>query len=141
MDDAVQTLSNFKTSEKDRARTQQWIAQNRERHLEAKRRYYAINRTQILEKQKAHYAAHQREILDRQKIDPAVNRARVRDWQRANPKKRNAQFKRARERLTDNYVRSTLCARTELRHKDIPDSLVSLQRAYLAALRSIKDRP
>jgi hypothetical protein len=69
-------------------------------------------------------------------------RARYKKYRKENSEKASARQKRFKSRavreLDDVYVKQTLCARSSLRHEDIPQELVDLKRAQMLFRRQIK---
>ena len=65
------------------------------------------------------------------------------DWRKNNPETAHRGYNRRRRRniaeLTDLHIKGVLTARTKLKNKDLPQSLIQAKRAELKLLRLIKE--
>jgi len=113
-----------------------WKKANPDKAKAQKKRYHAKHPEKQEEKKKRWRANNPEKWKAQLKRRREAKKARDPEKYEA---ERKAQKQRARERLTDGYIKSLMVNANSLRRKDIPQELVDAKRLQLMITRKIKE--
>ena len=125
----------------------QWYIKNKNRHSLKCKEYYRENKDKIDIINKK-WKDNNKERVAKNKKDYRIKNKEylynlTKLWRQKNKEKRKVDSKNrsesSREKLDDNYVKSTLTSRSNLQFKDIPNELIEIQRLRLQIKREIKN--
>ena len=121
-----------------------WRMENRERVKEYARKWSANHREEKRRTARVWRANHKDAFKEYYKKyymkNRTTKRAKEREWREKHRHEISASYKKGQEALSDPYMKQILAARTALKTKDIPQSLIDAKRSHLKLLRLIKEQ-
>lgn len=108
---------------------------NVEKYKKYKRKYRELHREQINERKRQLYYTNPNKTERNSKYDNSLSKKR---WREKNSELIKKRCKQSRDSLSDCYVRERITYKTNLKTKDIPQSLVEVYRLQIQLKREMR---